>query len=61
MFLFFNAISDKDVFCNYLYQTTPGGNKQWLNKNEKKVQSFQKWISDWVAEKTAELNQQIEE
>lgn len=58
---FFNAISDKDVFCNYLYQTTPGGNKQWLNKNEKKVQSFQKWISDWVAEKTAELNQQIEE
>ncbi|WP_158961023.1 tetratricopeptide repeat protein [Myroides fluvii] len=58
---FFNAIREKDVFCNYIYQMTPGGNKQWLDKNEKKVESFQQWMQEWIQEKASELEQQVEE
>ncbi|EHQ43602.1 tetratricopeptide repeat protein [Myroides odoratus] len=53
---FFTAITEEEVFCNYVYQTTPGGNLQWLNKNEKKVASFQEWIKT----KSFELTQGTE-
>lgn len=49
---FFTAITEDEVFCNYVYQTTPGGNLKWLNKNEKKVASFQEWIKTKAFELT---------
>ncbi|MGG5506355.1 MULTISPECIES: tetratricopeptide repeat protein [unclassified Myroides] len=57
---FFYDIPDQDVFCNYAYRTMPGGNKKWLDKNDKKVKAFQEWMQDWLEKKVAELHQ-IEE
>lgn len=33
-----------DVFCNYIGQTKPGGNRRWLDKNKEKVKDFEQWV-----------------
>ncbi|MGG5578497.1 tetratricopeptide repeat protein [Myroides sp. C15-4] len=35
-----------DVFCNYISQMKPGGNRRWIDKNIDKVRIFEQWVVD---------------
>lgn len=46
---FFSELYEKkhtDVFCNYISQMKPGGNRRWIDKNIDKVRVFEQWVVD---------------
>lgn len=35
-----------DVFCNYISQMKPGGNRKWIDQHIEKVRAFEQWVVD---------------
>ncbi|MDM1408451.1 tetratricopeptide repeat protein [Myroides sp. DF42-4-2] len=46
---FFSELYQKkhsDVFCNYISQMKPGGNRRWIDRHIDQVRIFEQWVVD---------------